>query len=114
MISAQRATSSAGRSTRYCCASAGEPVEEIALPHRREVPRGRGAIALRDPGDDVFLGAEVAIEAAGTHPGLGADLLHRGLVKARAGKAGLGGGEDFVAAIRLQLGIGPAQEMITR
>jgi hypothetical protein len=83
-------------------------VEEVSLADRRKLLRGLGAVALHDAGDDVFLGAEIAVEIARTHPGLGADRLHRGLVEARAGKAGLRRCEDLVAAIGLQLGVGPA------
>ena len=76
---------------------------------RRELLRGVGAIAFGDARDDVFLRAEIAIEIARAHPGLGADFLHRGLVKARAGKAGLRRDENFVAAISLQLDVGATQ-----
>ncbi len=41
-------------------------------------------------------------------PGLGADLLHRGLVKAVADKAALRRGEDLVAAVGLALDVGGA------
>ena len=48
----------------------GEALEEVALADRRELLRGLGALALRDAGDDVFLGAEVAVEVARAHAGL--------------------------------------------
>src|SRR5262249_32879630 len=92
----------------------GEAIEQIALPHRGELLGGKRALAFRNAGDDLFLGAEIAIEVARTHPGLGADLLHRGLVKTRAGKTGLRRGEDLVAAVSLELGIRPAHEIVPR
>ena len=48
-----------------------------------ELLRHLGAVALGDAGDQRFLGGEIAVEVARAHPGLGADFLHRGLVKAR-------------------------------
>ena len=47
-----------------------------------ELLRHLGAVALGDAGDERFLGGEVAVEVARAHAGLGADLLHRGLVEA--------------------------------
>ena len=91
-----------------------EPVEEITVADRGELLRGLGAIALRDAGDDVFLGAEVAIEIARAHPGFGADLLHRGLMKARTGKAGLRRFEDLPSAVGLQLSISSTHEIVPR
>ena len=85
-----------------------EPVEEIALTEGGELLRGLGAVALRDRRDDVFLGAEVAVEAARAHAGLGADFLHRGLMEARAGEASLRCDEDFVTAVGLKLDVGPS------
>src|SRR5213075_978317 len=85
MISAQSATSSRLRSTRCCCASAASPSKKFS--------------ALSDARDDLFLGAEVAIEVTGTHAGLGADFLHRGLVEACTCEAGLRRCEDFAPAI---------------
>ena len=90
----------------------GEALEEIPLADRRELLRGLGALALRDAGDDVFLGAEVAVEIARAHAGLRADLLHRGLVEPGPRKAGLSRREDFVAAVRLQLDVGAAHEIV--
>ncbi len=90
----------------------GEAFEEVALADRRELLRGLGALALRDAGDDVFLGAEVAVEVARAHAGLRADLLHRGLVEPRPRKAGLRRREDFVAAVGLQLDVGAAHEIV--
>ena len=54
-----------------------------------ELLRDLGAVALGDAGDHRFLGAEIAIEIARAHAGLGADLLHRGLVEARAHETAL-------------------------
>src|SRR4029079_2899783 len=88
-----------------------EAIEEIALPDRSELLRGLGAVALRDRRDDVFLGAEVAIEIARAHACLAADLLHRGLMEAGARETGLRGDEDFVAAIGRELDIGPAHRL---
>ena len=59
----------------------GQSVKEVALADGCELLRGFGAVAFRDAGDDVFLGTEVSIEAARAHSGLGADLMHRGLVE---------------------------------
>src|SRR3954470_16686249 len=89
-----------------------EALEEILGAHRGEILRGQGAIALRDAGDDVFLGAEVAIEVARAHAGLSADLLHRGLMKARPREAGLRGAQNFTPAVGRELDIGPAHEMV--
>ena len=73
----------------------------------REILRDLGAVALGDAGDDRLLGGEIAIQVAGAHAGLGADLLHRGLMEAGAHKAALGGAEDLVPAVRLPLNIRP-------
>ena len=89
-------------------------VEEVTLSDRRELLRGLGAVTLRDGGDDVFLGAEVAIEIAGTHSCLGADFLHRGLMEARARETGLRRDENFVAAVGRKLHIGPTHEIVPR
>ena len=51
------------------------------------------------------LEGKVAIEVAGAHAGLGADLLHRGLVEAGPDEAALGGAENFVPAVGLPLNI---------
>ena len=67
----------------------------------RELLRHLGAVALGDAGDDRLLGGEVAVEVAGAHAGLGADLLHRGLVEAGADEAALRRVEDFVPAVGL-------------
>ena len=87
-----------------------EAIEEILGAHRREILRRLGAIALGDAGDDLFLGAEVAIEVAGAHAGLGADFLHRGLVEAGTREARLRSSENFAAAVGRELDIGPAHE----
>jgi hypothetical protein len=86
-----------------------EPGEEI----RRVIDGGEircrlAAVALRNPGDDRFLGREIAIEIAGAHPGFGADFLHRSLMKARAGEAALCRLKDLGAAVGLQLRVGAA------
>jgi len=91
-----------------------EAVEEIPLRERRELLRGLGAIPFRDGCDDVFLGADVALAVACAHGGFGADSLHRRLMKAQACDTGLRRNENFVAAIGLQLDIGPAHEICAR
>ena len=70
-----------------------------------EVLRHLGAVALGDAGDHRLLGGEIAIQVAGAHAGLGADLLHRGLVEAGAHEAALGRAENLVPAVRLPLNI---------
>ena len=85
-------------------------IEEILGAHRREILRRLGAITLGDAGDDLFLGAEVAIEVARTYARLGEHFLHRGLVEAGTREAGLRSSENFAAAVGRELDIGPAQE----
>ena len=71
----------------------------------REILRHLGAVALGDASDQRLLGGEVAVQVAGAHAGLGADLLHRGLMEAGADKAALRGAENLVPAVRLALNI---------
>ena len=58
-----------------------------------------GTIAFGDARNDRFLRREVAIQVAGAHPGFGANLLHRRLVKARASKTSPCRIEDFLPAV---------------
>ncbi len=75
-----------------------------------ELPRHLGAVALCDAGDQRLLRGEIAIEVAGAHAGLGADLLHRRAMEARAHETALRSGQDLVAAVGLKLGVGPAHD----
>ena len=54
-------------------------------------------LGLGDGGDDADLAGEVAVEGAGAHAGLGADLLHGGAVESAAGEACDGGVDDALA-----------------
>ena len=83
-----------------------------ALDHREqalreigagEILRELGAVALGNAGDQRLLGGEVAVQVAGTHAGLGADLLHRGPVKSGTHEAALRRFEDLVPAVGLPL-----------
>src|SRR5262249_19950930 len=88
---------------------AGEPGEEVGrLLHGEEALRRLGAVALGDAGDDRFLGRKVAVEIAGAHLRLGADLLHRGLMEAGADETAFRRVEDFGPAVSLQLDVGVA------
>ena len=89
-------------------------VDDVGIAQDRRKKLGVvGAVGLADRLDDRFLGGEVAIERAGAHAGLGADLLHRGALEAGAHEAGLGRFEDaldlqvaaFGAGARMLVGI---------
>ena len=98
------------RSTKWWRASAAKVAKKSVVNCAlASCARDLGAVALGDAGDDRFLGREIAIDVAGAHPGLGADLLHRGLVKAHTGKAAPRRVEDFRAAVGMQLGVGLTQ-----
>ena len=86
--------------------TAKKPCERSALG---EFLRNLGAIALGDASDQRFLGREVAVEIAGAHPGLGADVLHGGAMEAGTHEATLRRRKDFGAAVGLGLDIGATQ-----
>ncbi len=84
----------------------GQAFEEIRrLIDCAETLGSFGAVALADARDDRFLGGEIAVEVARAHAGFGADVLHRGLMEAGAGKAALGGVENLGAAVGLALDV---------
>ena len=69
---------------RHALENGEQAVREVCA---RELLRHLGAVALGDAGDQRLLGGEIAVEIAGAHPGLGADVLHRRAMKARRARS---------------------------
>ena len=70
-----------------------------AADKQPEIVCHRGLIALGQARNQRFLRTEVAIEVAGTHPGLGGDDLHRSPVEAVARESAFRGRQDPNTAI---------------
>ena len=85
--------------------SSDEPIDDGRIfQERNEALRILLPIRLADRLDDRLLGGKVAIERAGTHARLGANLLHRSALKARTNEAQLCRFKDTLGLLIATLG----------